>query len=784
MNFRALTASLTALYLIPFEATAAEVAGTVDVFGSPDRLHFEGAKSFPAEALRRGLSWDLDFHLASHPAAPLKGYLDTIEKRLTRGYLHEGFPDVRVAASAHRDAGCIKVTIAEGPRYLCGDIIVTGTKRVPPDFIAKWAEKSGALLGTNSSSLLWNKTSPASFTDWAQQSMTMIVSNAFLDLGFQMPSFDVKLTTRKDRGVADYVVRIDSEGPKSVVGEIDVLGVVTNSPESIIKFLAVGLGTEVNRDLVPRLTERLRASGRFVKHIVRILPPDEQGKSLLEIEVMELDEAPPLGQPLSPLQQTLLKAQAWLSTNAIVREDIVISVPLREFSPALEDHRATLIVSHQGFLIEIRHAITNATNTLGFAFHMTTNRFSILSGSRLRQLAMPRTRGQIQPFLNVEPAENPVPGNQFNISVGAGFSNAQSNAPIAVQMSFTPAAFLNLAHKFKHRISLNREYLSLTNDDGFAFYMDSKSGRPRVEHPEKSVTWHFSHGALDRSVRALESLTSHWPNDANATNALTSIGVFALREFVNFSFGSLTTNTGRAVQVAPSLAVLNRVPLPHILEPFNRFKQPDIPDDQTFGIPPDFEALAQQNMVARFAGFVVPAADLIFDRGSWPWTFLREGFFLAANKGIYTDSEAERIKDSEDTGPIACLLAASFFHKIGAPAARSFAMTGFTRLSSDRFLEDCAVLLDGQSISCEVARRALAALGQLNDQDARTLGAVLDPEPRVFLDTIRQLPPPARDIPISGALRPALERLWNNYLKDRIRTRLRALALSNASDSR
>src|SRR5687767_14069818 len=206
---------------------------------SLDALELEGAKYFSTDALRKGLRWDLELLLAAHPRAPVKDYLALLEKRLIRGYRHAGFPDVRGAARVSGQSDKIVAQIVEGPRYTCGEVRVTGTRKVPVAFLTAWLKQARLSGSTNIFVLNWTNSAPVPFTEMPHIALAEAVTNAFLDLGYAQPKFDLQLTPDPKRGVADFIVRIQHEGPKSVIAEIDVLGARTNSPQSIVDFLGL-----------------------------------------------------------------------------------------------------------------------------------------------------------------------------------------------------------------------------------------------------------------------------------------------------------------------------------------------------------------------------------------------------------------------------------------------------------------------------------------------------------------------------------------------------------------
>jgi hypothetical protein len=116
------------------ESDFGSVGGVVvGEFGDPGRLAVEGTETFTDKQLIDSLMENPDFLIASHTAAPLAEYLQTIRKLLLSGYQDNGFPRVEVTTSANRSTGRVVVKVAEGSRYVIGGVNVLGAKTIPVD---------------------------------------------------------------------------------------------------------------------------------------------------------------------------------------------------------------------------------------------------------------------------------------------------------------------------------------------------------------------------------------------------------------------------------------------------------------------------------------------------------------------------------------------------------------------------------------------------------------------------------------------------------------------------
>lgn len=118
------------------KAFAADTAVTnvVGDLGRKETLVFEGLHTFDRNDIINALTPHLEYQLAANPAAPLGNYLKTIEKLILAGYKRNGFPEASVAARVDtNDSRHIIVRVDEGPRFMCGEIKVIGSKLFTAD---------------------------------------------------------------------------------------------------------------------------------------------------------------------------------------------------------------------------------------------------------------------------------------------------------------------------------------------------------------------------------------------------------------------------------------------------------------------------------------------------------------------------------------------------------------------------------------------------------------------------------------------------------------------------
>jgi hypothetical protein len=130
-NGHAEIAQLLRSYVSPPRATPDVPANDrVGALCDMRRIDFNGVRAFTPDAIRLGLKTTPDFLEISHPFAPLAPFLSAIEARMRIGYLHAGFPDVKIAVRRDESGGRITVDVEEGPWYLCGPVKVTGAQKM------------------------------------------------------------------------------------------------------------------------------------------------------------------------------------------------------------------------------------------------------------------------------------------------------------------------------------------------------------------------------------------------------------------------------------------------------------------------------------------------------------------------------------------------------------------------------------------------------------------------------------------------------------------------------
>jgi hypothetical protein len=209
-------------------------------------------------------------------------------------------------------------------------------------------------------------------------------------------------------------------------------------------------------------------------------------------------------------------------------------------------------------------------------------------------------------------------------------------------------------------------------------------------------------------------------------------------------------------------------------------------ETNAFSIPMDAvdRAMALNSLAALYSGFVFDWSNQMFPKYSWPWTAAREMAFVIASQGRYTDAEMERLYNSEDTGPIGCLVLGRLLSAAGSPAAKTFALQGVMRLGEDAFLRDCNLFLHGESGLARSFARLAAVLRTLPEDELAALTAIL-PAPeanlvRASAAALRATP----DARLDTVLAPAFAQYWEDSLRAKVRAALYRLTKPSRTSER
>lgn len=162
------------------------------------------------------------------------------------------------------------------------------------------------------------------------------------------------------------------------------------------------------------------------------------------------------------------------------------------------------------------------------------------------------------------------------------------------------------------------------------------------------------------------------------------------------------------------------------------------------------------------AGYLMQAADQLFEREAWPSTLLRAAAGMAAGENKYTQYDLMRLYSSDQVGPLGFLTTSSV---VPVPIlAATFAQRGRDRLSVDDFRRDYQVLL--QPLERWNGTQAIvAALRNLREDEAVAIGDALLGDGQLLVRLVQLLKSPPAPQQAVAAFPQSLDAWWEQGLR-------------------
>jgi hypothetical protein len=229
--------------------TKTPAAPLVGDLGRKEALLLEGNKTFTREQILEALRWHLEFQIASHRLAPLSDYIAVLERKIVLGYQRAGFPEVTAKATGDVKAGRILLRVSEGPRYRCGDVLLSGFKTMTNEVVRqkimdaiRGIEPGQSAQQTNLNSTLWNRNRPVPFDDLSRGQLTTLIQGALEELDYYQPAVNFRIAPDPAHHLADLKIEIADEGIKGTIEEFEVTGLRTNTQPQLLEYLKLKRG--------------------------------------------------------------------------------------------------------------------------------------------------------------------------------------------------------------------------------------------------------------------------------------------------------------------------------------------------------------------------------------------------------------------------------------------------------------------------------------------------------------------------------------------------------------
>jgi hypothetical protein len=804
----------------------------VNELGDPERIVFEGVKLFREKQLRLALACDLKYQAAARPSNKAGDFLDVLERRLLEGYLNSGCPDAEVRARLDGDRKTVVVLVDEGPRFRKGQILVTGSKVINEeairDFLTKpqracpWVYTLGGKRldifakdanedkkpteGDSSSSnnnsdpvTIWEPGKAIDFRRFDNSQLERGIRFALAEVGFAASPFRVELERDAKQGVANLHISILHDVPSAVLADIEVAGLKRDSRKALLHYLKIGPGDTLTGETLWRLDERLSDSCRYWTHKIEVAvplrsdrysPQPEASKLKLTLTLEEYEPTPPLGKPLSAVDETLRKCAGWL--NSLTRDfgthDLVVTTAAADLGGLVQ--HAQLVLAPDGTTAldvqlaagdwRIDHSAIVGPHGIELYDWKHNDKFCI------SQKFFPTA----QLMVGATHAEDGKQESRMMLGYALGNSEKDSSRgrfPISIQVE--PAALLRFAHREDVKAKSHEGRLTLT-DDEVELQVDETTGAIRslkcasfLPAGISAVDFRSEQGLATLTVKKIQHRGNNCHNLCDEKNPLGSAVTYAVQQIERQPSIQSEPKNQAFWQIAGKVSTSDA---------FRRLTNPETysmldadSTTKTFAIPgrPEFTGDNWGEYICYYVPFLV---DQTFPRGSWPWTVLREICLGYENVGIdsrknYAQScrEFDRMSAAREYGPLCGLVTAELWRMIYPSSSKAIARSadeGLRHMSDDAFLRDIRLLTDGNHGLAVLSRSIAETCGKMSCEDQEALLKQLPPEFHDIFEGLiarRKIKP---DEPPGDAIRCVMLDEWHKRLKSEVEARLRAIA--------
>ncbi len=767
-------------------------SATVGSLADPANLIFKGDCPFPDSDLRFVMVTDLQTQLAADPTATLQNYFDTLDRRLRAGFRHAGYFRPGVNIEPDPNSKKILVSLDLGTRYRCGDIKIEGAKTVPVDRLIKRLTQMPAQPFFNSKidhnfvsvdmnqgprqsiQPAWTSGDPAPFEDFSAATLSESVSIVMAGLGYFIPDLEVAVTPAGKNATLN--VRIVDEGPKATIDHIDVRGLKRNQPKDVIDYLKAKPVDAMDLDRLLEMQQRLWDCGRFKKHLISIMRRSENPSNvLLLLDLQEVDHLPLINEPLTPIEQVVLRCRQWLLTIGDRKEDLAL-----EFR---EDQSIVTIAfgGQRGIACRARF-VDDSLKILGedndIALIMTDNFAGVYLPAANLKFTGSTAAAFITAFVSFGPKIEKDGKADFSFALGGFVTTTDQNSPSPVvslpfmTMRLGPAAFLDQVHNDDFSYDLRDGILTVIGPELKA-RIDAPTGRPlslESTRPGQYQARLFTEvGAVDREKQEFEAAVTT-PNIHNSTEVYGSFLSFVAQAVCHASLLPDTTPDQRS----RLSTVVSRILTRDALKPLDDIS-PSAND--VFSMP---EPMASNSSLGDWfyasGQMMLPLADELFARQSWAWTLLRQTGFALTGHSENLEAELGRLSVSPDTGPLANLTTAELLSYSSPPLSKYFANRGLKALSATAFDKDIQSMLAPNTGAAQIIAIITKNIQNLSDADIDTLKTSLPPAAsKPLLVAIQELQA-HKDSPVEASLPSAFAKAWNAGLSVPIEAELHRLA--------
>lgn len=790
-----------------------EVPHDVGSLGRSRCIDFEGNTTFPTATLRRALTRDIDFVLASHSAEPLDQFLSVITERLRQGYRHSGFPAAKVEAN-HRITGkqeSILVSISEGPRYRQGAIRVEGDIRIDPTQLVKALEKvpdaKGAasyadrirahtasyekdlppsdgqapdiapsednvqapaayvqsLVSSKPKTLAWHPGEPLAFGDAGELPMIDLVSDRLAELGRPL----AKITTRYDLhtdGTADLLIHIDHAGPVATVGAVTVEGNETNTAEEVRQLSGLTAGQAVTPARLDEAQLALWRCGRFFPFAIDMQPRESGSPEIdIKIRVRELEDVPPLSTPASPDQEVVLRFIDWLNSGfsgeelLFERDDPALGKLLVGWSP---DDRAVVSFTPS--------ASTTAVSTI---ISGEGALIAIRQGDRAHVARFSGVARNLCGTFHIVPTHNAK--SKLAISAAMGFSTKGAGEFFSTDLLITPAYALLKPGEISRtgeRVIISPAVMP------YSIELDAATARPiAVTLGDAVCKITTARGSAHERQKKLEAEIELQDTDSSVAGWVDALAPILAKG--SASDGGISITEPISDSARKGARLIDLLAKPEVLDSLKKVYSEiiaELASSPEFTIPVNAEQLGSNTTFDLMVGLgCLGLAEDYLPEAEWTGTFAREMLFILGGKTQHRAEVMNTLLADPAIGPFGCFICAELLDDIDPVSARRFRKKAREQCNAEAFRKDWKLLADSSGPVGNVFRRCLESIASISKEDETAASELLPKDLatwfRAFLNDLRQHP---KGQPWSETISPRMDKLWEDVLGTALRDEL------------
>jgi parvulin-like peptidyl-prolyl isomerase len=778
--------------------------------GEPAQVSIEGTQIFTDGEIRGALGRDLDYLIAAHPEATLSECLTAVEQRIRAGYRDCGFPNVVVQARYDLPAGRIVVKINEGPRFRCGALQVTGLKSISAaEFTRRFAEKlvPESDPGTTYPGI-WKTGVPASFTAESLANYYSAASNTFASLGRFAAKYKVEIHPQPAGTNAALVVSVEDEGPKAILLGIELAGNKQNRRDDVINFLGLAKGMAITQDLIDEKTRALTQAARFMDAAITPVVLDSNGQVALRIKVVERAQLPLLTQSVSREERTLLRLREWLLAWESRQDDLIIDwtpptaqskgpltyLPGQGWSATNAGQRPprfeVIVAPSGGIMARVMGNSPGQEHPQDlYSAIIKARALSVFAQVHQRKLHIPLPPGNSGLiFVKVAPDDN-VP-DQFKLTMGAGFSPAQTNDNWRLRLELLPAAFADLLYRPDTQATWQGDILTVRTkrfvlrvEEGTgrlleAESIDSKPAASAGAADVYRIKIRFATGAFAEAQEQIATSTSRDPDVFRSQRAYGSaLGFFAAEVALaeplwNSPPGGPTPEPKIALASA-----LEKLLAGSFLDPLQKLLDGAAASrsDDVFTIPSKW-IKSQGGVLEQFEQVMVWCAgnaQELAPADSWLQTLLRESAFNLNSRTEHQTAALARLAAADNLGPLGCYGALHVLQTGKGDSWAIFPELGLKRLTTTQFRWDYRMLLSSGSVMTECLANLARELGTLTPPEVEAMAGLLPPDSAALMREVAAAARQAQDQPVADAIGPAMDRWWETTGREKIGTEFR-----------